>query len=40
LNRFKEEMIKYADQIAEAREAMEKISKEAIEARANPDWLK
>ncbi len=40
LDRLKEEMIKYADQIAEAREAMEKISKEAKEARANPDWLK
>lgn len=40
LDRLKEEMIKYADQIAEAKEAMEKISKEAIEAKANPDWLK
>ena len=40
LDRLKGEMIKYADQIAEAREAMEKISKEAKEARANPDWLK
>jgi hypothetical protein len=40
LDRLKGEMIKYADQIAEAREAMEKISKEAKEERANPDWLK
>jgi N-acetylmuramoyl-L-alanine amidase CwlA len=40
LDRLKEEMIKYADQIAEAREAMEKISKEAIGAKANPEWLK
>lgn len=40
LDRLKEEMIKYADQIAEAKEAMEKISKEATEAKANPDWLK
>ena len=40
LDRLKEEMVKYADQIAEAREAMEKISKEAKETKANPDWLK
>ena len=40
LDRLKGEMIKYADQIAEAREAMEKISKEAKETRANPDWVK
>jgi len=39
LDRFKEEMIKYADQIAEAKEALEKISKEAREAKANPEWL-
>ena len=40
LDRLKVEMVKYADQIAEAREAMEKISKEAKETKANPDWLK
>ena len=40
LDRLKEEMVKYADQIAEGREALEKISKEAREAKANPDWLK
>lgn len=40
LDKLKEEMIKYADQIAEAREALEKILKEAKEAKANPDWLK
>jgi hypothetical protein len=40
LDKLKEEMIKHADQIAEAREAMEKISKEAKEEKANPDWLK
>jgi hypothetical protein len=39
LDRLKEEMIKYADQIAEAKEALEKISKEAKESKANPDWL-
>ncbi len=40
LDRLKEEMIKYADQIAEGKEALEKISKEAREAKANPNWLK
>ena len=40
LDRLKEEMVKHADQIAEAKEALEKISKEAREAKANPDWLK
>ena len=39
LDRLKEEMIKYADQVAEGKEALEKISKEAREAKANPDWL-
>jgi hypothetical protein len=39
LDRMKEEMIKYADQVAEANEALEKISKEAREAKANPEWL-
>ena len=40
LDRFKEEMIKYQTQIAEAEEMLEKLSKEAKEAKANPDWLK
>lgn len=40
LDRLKEEMMKYADQLAEGREAMEKILKEAKEANVNPDWLK
>lgn len=39
LDRLKEEMIKYADQIAEVNEGLEKISKEAREAKANPEWL-
>jgi len=39
LDRLKKEMIKYADQIAETKEALEKISKEAREAKANPEWL-
>jgi hypothetical protein len=39
LDRLKEEMIKYADQVAEAKEGLEKISKEAREAKANPEWL-
>ncbi|NWF93271.1 MAG: DUF4124 domain-containing protein [Syntrophaceae bacterium] len=39
LDKLKQEMIKYADQIAEAKEALEKISKEAREAKANPEWL-
>jgi len=40
LDGLKEEMLKYADQIGEAKEALEKISKEAQEANANPEWLK
>jgi hypothetical protein len=40
LDGLKEEMLKYADQIGEAKEALEKISKEAEESKANPDWLK
>jgi hypothetical protein len=40
LDRLKEEMIKYGEQIAEAKEMLEKLSKEANEAKANPDWLK
>jgi hypothetical protein len=40
LDRFKEEMMKYQAQIAEAEEMLEKLSKEAKEAKANPEWLK
>ena len=40
LDRLKEEMIKYQAQIAEAEEMLEKLSKEAKEAKANPEWLK
>ena len=40
LDRLKEEMIKYADQVGEAKEALEKISKEAEEAKADSEWLK
>jgi hypothetical protein len=40
LDGLKEEMLKYADQIGEAKETLEKISKEAEEAKANPEWLK
>jgi hypothetical protein len=36
----KHEMLKYQGQISEAKEALEKISKEANEAGANPQWLK
>ncbi len=40
LDNAKEEMVKYGEQVAEAKETLEKISKEASEAKANPDWLK
>ena len=40
LDGLKEEMLKYADQMADAKEALERISKEAREAKANPDWLR
>lgn len=40
LDRFKEEMIKYQAQIAEIEAMLEKLSNEAKEAKANPDWLK
>ena len=40
LDGLKEEMLKYADQIADAKEGLEKISKQASEEKANPDWLK
>src|SRR4030042_6881723 len=40
LDALRDEMVKYADQIGDANEALEKISKEASDAKANPDWLK
>jgi hypothetical protein len=40
LDRLKEEMSKYQAEIAEATEMLNRISKEAEEAKANPDWLK
>lgn len=40
LNRLNAEKKKHEVQMNEAREAMEKISKEAKETKANPDWLK
>jgi uncharacterized protein YfcZ (UPF0381/DUF406 family) len=39
LDRLKEEMFKYGDQIAEAKEILEKLSKEAKETKADPAWL-
>ena len=38
--KYNEEKMKYEAQIAEANEMLEKFSKEAQEAKANPDWLK
>jgi hypothetical protein len=32
--------MKYEVQIAEANEMLRKLSKDAVESRANPDWLK
>jgi hypothetical protein len=40
LNRLNEEKTKYESQIAEANEMLGKLSKEAEESKANPDWLK
>jgi hypothetical protein len=40
LNRLNEEKKRYEAQIAEANEMLEKLSKEADESKANPDWLK
>ena len=39
LDRLKEEMMKYADQIAEANEDVRKDFKGGREAKANPEWL-
>jgi len=35
-----EERSKYEDQVREAKEMLQKIAKEAEEAKANPDWVK
>jgi hypothetical protein len=40
LHGLKEEVKKYEAQIVEANEMLRKLSKEAEEAKANPDWLK
>jgi len=40
LNVLNDQIGKYQAQIAEAKEMLEKLSKEANEAKANPDWLK
>lgn len=40
MDQLKEEMRKYEAQIAEANEMLNKLSKEAEESKANPDWLK
>jgi hypothetical protein len=39
LDGWREEMMKYQAQMAEAKEMLEKISKEAEEAKADPTWL-
>jgi len=38
-DKFKEETAKYETQIAEANEMLRRLSKEAVESSANPDWL-
>jgi len=40
LDGLKEEMMKYEALISEAAEMLEKLSKEAKETKANPEWLK
>ena len=40
LDRLNIERMRYETQIVEAKERLEKISKEAREAKADPDWLK
>ncbi len=40
LDRLKDEMVKDGEQLAEVNEGLEKISKEAKEAKADPEWLK
>ena len=39
LNRLREEKEKYQAQIAEAKEKLERIAKEAVEAKADLNWL-
>jgi hypothetical protein len=38
--KYNEEKMKYEAQITEAKEMLAKLSKEATESKANPDWLK
>jgi len=40
IDRLKEEMVKYEAQIAEAKEQLEKLSKEAEQSKANPEWVR
>lgn len=40
LDRLKEEMARYQAEIAEATDMLSRISKEAEEAKADPDWVK
>jgi hypothetical protein len=40
MDQLKEEMIRYEAQITEANEMLKKLSKEAEESKASPDWLK
>jgi uncharacterized protein YaaN involved in tellurite resistance len=40
LDRLNEELKKYEDRITGTKEMLEKISREARETEANPDWLK
>jgi hypothetical protein len=40
LDRLKDEMVKYGEQLAEVNEGLQKISKEAKEVKADPEWLK
>ena len=39
LDQSKAEMIRWDARVAEAKEMLKKISKEAEEAKANPEWL-
>jgi len=38
--KYDQERKKYEAQISEAKEMLERLSKEAEEAKANPEWLK
>jgi len=39
LDRLKEEMLRHGEQVAEAKEMLEKLAKEAERSKANPEWL-